>query len=193
MMPGVDGFRQRMSVLRNKRQLCLSTGVLRLAALAALLSCGIGPPVLATPLADVTSANEGPVETTASTRVDCCTRIAVLLKETAALRQSLSLLADSLAASEARADALAGKLLDSERTASSHQRECAALRSRLEAPPSLEASSRIHGSRTAPDAGRVPYPKTLPVIVAQHGNRWQVPIAELACTDSLYLQRRTLI
>ena len=184
-----------MSVLRNARPLCLPTGVLRLAALAALLACGLGTPVLGTPFADATSANEGPVEPTASTRVDCCTRIAILLKETAALQRSLSQFAGALAASEARSEALAGKLLASERTARRHQRECATLRSRLEAPPSLEASSRAHGSHTAHDAGRVPYPTTLHVFGAQHGSCWRVLIVELACTDSLYyslcLQRRT--
>jgi hypothetical protein len=169
----------------------LPTGVLRLAAFAALLACGLGTPVGA-PFADATSANEGPFETTASTRVDCCTRIAIILKETAALQQSLSQFADALAASEARSEALAGKLLASERMVRRHQRECATLRSRLEAPPSLEASSQTHGSHTAPDPGRIPYPTTLPVFGAQQCSCWRVLIVELACTDSLYLQRRTL-
>ena len=162
------------------------SAVLRLAALAALL------PVLAMPLADATRADEGHVEITEFALVDCCARTATLLQDNAILKRSLSQSADSLAASEARADALAGKLLESERTASSLQRENTALRSRLEAPPSLEdmpestagssqpLSSNNHTSKLSPDSARIPYPATLPASGAQPSDQWHV--AELACT-----------
>ena len=94
-------------------------------------------PVLATPLADVTGASDGPVDKAGFPLMDCCVHTATLLQDIAVLQRSLSQCADSSAASEARADALAGKLLELERTASSLQHENAELRSRLEAPPSL--------------------------------------------------------
>ena len=192
VMHRISGSRKRIPGPKKARALWLPvvainpSAVLLLAALAALLGCGLVSSVLATPLPDGTSADEGPVKDADFTRIDCCAHTATLLHDAVVFQRSLAECSDSLAVSEAHAQ-------DWERTARNLQLENAALRSRLEAPPSLEASSRIHGSRTAPDAGRIPYPKTLPVIVAQHGNRWQVPIAELACsTDSLYLQRRTL-
>ena len=164
------------------------SAVLRLAALAALL------PVLAMPLADATRADEGHVEITEFALVDCCAHTATLLQDNAILKRSLSESADSLAASEARADALAGKLLETERTASSLQRENTALRSRLEAPPSLEdmpestagssqpLSSNNHTSKLSPDSGRIPYPATLPASGAQPSDQWPGRVAELACT-----------
>ena len=88
-------------------------------------------------MADVTGESYGPVENTEFQLGDCCSRTAILLQDNAVLKQTLFQCADSSAASEARADALAGKLLELERTASSLQRENAELRSRLEAPPFL--------------------------------------------------------
>ena len=159
-----------------------STALLWLAALAALLAGGLVSPVtgsLLTPLADVTRANERPVETTGHTHVDCCTRTATLLQEIAVMHRSLSQFADSLAVSEARADALARKLLQAERTARRLWRDNTALRSGLEAALSLEempeptvassqfASSSSSTSQLSPDAGRMAYPATLPVFGAQ--------------------------
>ena len=139
---------------------------------------------LLTPLADVTSANEGPVETTGHNHVDCCTtRTATLLQEIAVMHRSLSQFADSLAVSEARADALARKLLQAERTARRLWRDNTALRSGLEAALSLEEmpeptvassqtrSSSTHTSQLSPDAGRMAYPATLPVFGAQLSDR----------------------
>jgi hypothetical protein len=162
-----------------------STALLWLAALAALLAGGLGSPVtgsLLTPLADVTRANEGPVETTGHTHVDCCTRTATLLQEIAVMHRSLSQFADSLAVSEARADTLARKLLEAERTARRLWRDNTALRSGLEAALSLEempeptvASSQTRSSSStsqlSPDAGRMAYPATLPVFGAQLSDR----------------------
>ena len=163
-----------------------STALLWLAALAALLAGGLVSPVtgsLLTPLADVTRANEGPVETTGHTHVDCCTRTATLLQEIAVMHRSLSQFADSLAVSEARADALARKLLQAERTARRLWRDNTALRSGLEAALSLEEmpeptvassqtrSSSTHTSKLSPDAGRMAYPATLPVFGAQLSDR----------------------
>jgi hypothetical protein len=160
------------------------SAVLRLAALAALL------PVLAMPLADATRADE----ITEFALVDCCARTVALLQDNAILKRSLSQSADTLAASEARADALAGKLLELERTASSLRRENTALRSRLEAPPSPEdipestagssqpLSSNDHTSKLSPDSGRIPYPATLPASGAQPSDQWHGRVAELACT-----------
>ena len=165
-----------------------STALLWLAALAALLAGGLVSPVtgsLLTPLADVTRANEGPVETTGQTHVDCCTRTATLLQEIAVMHRSLSQFADSLAVSEARADALAMKLLEAERTARRLWRDNTALRSGLEAALSLEEmpeptvassqtrSSSTHTSQLSPDAGRMAYPATLPVFGAQLSDHWQ--------------------
>jgi hypothetical protein len=171
------------------------SAMLLLEALAALLACGLVSPALATPLADATGAIDGPVENTDFLLVDCCARNAILLQDIAVLQRSLSQCADSSAASEARADALAGKLLEWERTASSLQLENAALRSRLEAPPSpaempapstassqtRSSSSSSHASHLSPDAGRNPYPATLPVTGAQPSGHWH-GLAELACT-----------
>jgi len=186
VMHRVSGGRKRIPASKRERTLWLPastidpSAVLLLAALAALLGCGLVPPVLATPLPDGSSADEGPVEDAALTLVDCCAHTATLLQDIAVLQRSLSHAADSLAASEARADALAGKLLKSERTANELQREIAALRSPLEAPPSLEgmpdptaASSQTPSSSSSdtpqlsPDAGRIRYPATLPVSGAQ--------------------------
>jgi hypothetical protein len=154
--------------------------VLRLAALAALLGGGLVSPVLAAPLPDGTSV----VEVAEFTPVDCCAQTATLLQDIAILRRSLSQVAESLAASEARADALAGKLLKSERTVRGLQRENAVLHSPLEAPPFLEeipetiaALSRTRGSssntpRISPDAGHIRYPATLPISGAQLACDW---------------------
>jgi hypothetical protein len=145
-------------------------------------------------LADVTGESYGPIENTEFQLVDCCSRAAILLQDNAVLKQSLSQCADSSAASEARADALAGKLLELERTASSLQHENAALRSRLEAPPSpaempapTAANSQPHSSissshtaQLSADAGRIPYPATLPVFGAHPAGHWVGLIAEVA-------------
>ena len=138
--------------------------VLRLAALAALLGGGL------------VSAEFTPV--------DCCAQTATLLQDIAVLQRSLSQVAEALDASEARADALAGKLLKSERTVRGLQRENAALHSPLEAPPFLEeipetiaALSQTRGSSSntpqiSPDAGDIRYPATLPVSGAQLAGDW---------------------
>jgi hypothetical protein len=154
-----------------------SSTALLLAALAALLGGGLASQVLATPLPDGTSADEGPVEAAEFTLADCCAHTAILLQDIAVLQRSLSQSADSLAASEARA-------LEWERTAKRLQSELAALRSPLEAPPALEempeptaASSRPRSSSSStsqlsPDAGRIRYPATLPVSGAQPAANW---------------------
>ena len=163
----------------------IASAVLLMPILAALLACGLVSPVLATPLADATGASDGPVANTAIPLVDCCPRTATLLQDIAVLQRSLSQCADSSAASEARADALAGKLLEWERTASRLQLENAALRSRLEAPPSPEEkpeptaassqprSSSSHTAQLPPDQGRNAYPATLPVFGAQPSGHWR--------------------
>ena len=152
--------------------------VLRLAALAFLLGCSRVSPVSATPLPDGTSADELPVEDADFLPVDCRAHTATLLQNIAVLQRSLSQFADSLAVSKARA-------LKWERTARRLQRENAALRSPLEAPPSLEempettaasspppSSSSSDTPRLAPDAGRIRYPATLPVSGAQPAGDW---------------------
>ena len=78
-----------------------SSAVRLLAALAALLACGLVPPILATPLPDGTSADEGHAEDAELARVDCCALTATLLQDIAVLQRSLSENAVSLAASEA--------------------------------------------------------------------------------------------
>jgi len=154
--------------------------VLRLAALAALLGGGLVSPVLAAPLPDGTSA----VEVAEFTPVDCCAQTATLVQDIAVLQRSLSQVTEALDASEARADALAGKLLKSERTVRGLQRENAALHSPLEAQPFLEeipetiaALSQTRGSSSntpqiSPDAGLIRYPATLPVSGAQLAGDW---------------------
>ncbi len=188
-MMRVSGFSNRRHVPKNLQtiwspasyQQIRSSAVLWQAALAALLACGLVSPVLATPLADVTGASDGSVETTEIPPVDCCARTAILLQDNAVLQRSLSQCADSSAASEARAGALAEKLLKWERIASRLQRENTALRSRLEAPPSLEVkpeptasgwqprSSISYTSQLSANAGRIRYPATLPVFGAHPG------------------------
>ena len=200
-MRRVSGSSNRRPVPRDLRTIWLPapyqhgscSAVLCLAALAALLACGRASP----DLADVTGESYGPIENTEFQLVDCCSQTAILLQDNAVLKQSLSQCADSLAASEARADALAGKLLELERTASSLQRENAALRSRLEAPPSQaempaptaassqprsssRSSSSSHTAQLSADAGRIPYPATLPVFGAHPAGRWDGLIAEVA-------------
>jgi hypothetical protein len=135
---------------------------------------------LAAPLPDGTSA----VEVAEFTPVDCCAQTATLVQDIAVLQRSLSQVAEALDASEARADALAGKLLKSERTVRGLQRENAALHSPLEAPPCLEeipetiaALSQTRGSSSntpqiSPDAGDIRYPATLPVSGAQLAGDW---------------------
>ena len=184
-MRPVSGNMNRISAPKKAQTLWLpafainsSTGLL-LSALAALLACGLVSPVLATPLPDGTSADEGPVENAEFTPADCCAHTATLLQDIAVLQRSLSQCADSLAASEARA-------LEWERTAKRLQSELATLRSPLEAPPALEempeptaASSRPRSSSSSsdiaqlsPDAGRIRYPATLPVSGAQPAANW---------------------
>ena len=145
----------------------------------------------------MTGESYGPIENTEFQLVDCCSQTAILLQDNAVLKQSLSQCADSSAASEARADALAGKLLELERTASSLQLENAVLRSRLEAPPSLAEmpaptaassqprSSSGHTAQLSADAGRIPYPATLPVFGAHPAGRWDGLIAEVAFISRL--------
>ena len=178
-MDRVSGSRNQIRVPKRTQTFRLpatgfsSSAVLLLAALAALLGCGLVSPVLATPLPDGSSADEGPVEDAALTLVDCCAHTAILLQDIAVLQRSLSRAADSLAVSEARA-------LEWERMATRLQLESAALRSWLEAPPSLKempaptaassqppSSSSSDTPRLAPDAGRIRYPATLPVSGAQ--------------------------
>jgi hypothetical protein len=188
IMLRVNGFRKRMLVPNEPQTLWLPTlhGIMLLMPiLAALLACGLVSPVLATPLANATGASYGPVEDTSLTLADCCAHTATLLQDIAVLQRSLSQCADSSAASEARADALAGKLLEWERTASRLQLENAALRSRLEAPPSPEEkpdptvassqprSSSSHTAQLSADAGRNAYPATLPVFGAQPSGHWR--------------------
>ena len=200
MMHRISGFRNRITGLKRAQTLSLpaiaisSSAMLLLAALAALLACGLVSPALATPLPAGTSADEGPVEDTNLTPVDCCAHTATLLRDIAVLQRSLSQVAESLAASDAKTEALARKLLESERTARKVQRENVALRSRLEAAPSLEempeltaASSKTrsnssHTAQLSPDVGRNPYPATLPVFGAQPSGHWHGFFAELACT-----------
>jgi hypothetical protein len=187
MMMRVSGFSNRRPAPENLQTSWLpetylhirSSAELWWVALAALLACGLVAPVLATPLADVTGASDGPVDKTGFPLMDCCAHTATLLQDIAVLQRSLSQCADSSAASEARADALAGKLLEWERTASRLQLENAVLRSRLEAPPSPaempaptaadsqpHSSSSGHTAQLLADAGRIPYPATLPVFGA---------------------------
>ena len=188
-MRRVSGFSNRRPAPKDLQTIWLPapyqhsscSAVLWLAVLAALLGCGLASPVLA----DVTGESYGPVKNTEFQLVDCCSQTAILLQDNAVLKQSLSQCADSSAASEARADALAGTLLELERTASSLQLENAALRSRLEAPPSLaempaptaansqprsssssSSSSSSHTAQLSANAGRIPYPATLPVFGA---------------------------
>jgi hypothetical protein len=154
-----------------------SSAGLLLAALVALLGCGLAPQVLATPLPDGTSADEVPVADAEFTLVDCCAHTATLLQDVVVFQRSLADCADSLAVSEAHAQ-------DWERTARSLQLENAALRSRLEAPPSLEemptptaASSQPRDSSSdtsqlSPDAGSIRYPATLPASGAQPAGDW---------------------
>jgi hypothetical protein len=197
-MRRVSGFSNRRPVPKDLQTIWLPapyqhiscSAVLWLAAVAALLACGLASPVLA----DVTGESYGPVENTEVQLVDCCSRAAILLQDNAVLKQSLSQCADSLAASEARADALAGKLQELERAASSLQHENAALRSRLEAPPSpavmpaptaansqpRSGSGSSHAAQLSANAGRVPYPATLPVFGAHPAGRWVGLIAEVA-------------
>ena len=198
MMQRVSGLSNRRPAPKDLQTIWLPApyphvgclAVLWLAALAALLACGLASPVLA----DVTGASYGPVENTEFPLVDCCSRTATLLQDNAVLQRSLSQCADSSAASEARADALAGKLLELERTASSLQHENAELRNRLEAPPSLaempaptatgsqprSSSSNSHTAQLSADAGRIPYPATLPVFGAHPAGHWVGLIAEVA-------------
>ena len=150
--------------------------VLLLATLTALLGCSLVSPVSAKPLPDGTSADKGPVEDAEFTLVDCCAHTATLLQDIAVLQRSLSQFADSLAVSKARA-------LRWERTARRLQRENAALRSPLEAPPALEEMtettaassqprSRSHPPQLSPGAGRIRYPETLPASGAQPAGDW---------------------
>ena len=200
MMMRVSGFSNRRPAPENLQTICLpesylhirSSAVIWRAALAALLACGLVSQVLATPLADVTGASDGPVDETGFPLADCCARTATLLQDIAVLQRSLSQCADSSAASGARADALAGKLLEWERTASRLQLENTALRSRLEAPPSPEEmpeptaansqprSSSSHTAQLSANAGRVPYPATLPVFGAHPAGHWDGLLAEVA-------------
>jgi hypothetical protein len=195
-MRRVSGFSNRRPVPKDLQTIWLPapyqhiscSAVLWLAALAALLACGLA----SSGLADVTGESYGPVENTEFPLVDCRSRTAILLQDNAVLKQSLSQCADSLAASEARADALAGKLLELERTASSLQHENAALCSRLEAPPSpaempeptaassQPRSSSSHTAQLSANAGRIPYPAALPVFGAHPAGHWDGLIAELA-------------
>jgi hypothetical protein len=175
----VSGNRNQIPAPKKAQRLWLpalaisfSTGLL-LAALAALLGGGLVSPVLATPLPEGTSADGGPVEDAEFTRVDCCAHTATFLQDIAVLQRSLSQFADSLAVSKARA-------LKWERAARRLQRENAALRSPLEAPPSLEempeptaASPQPRSSSSdKPGAGRIRYPATLPVSGAQPAGDW---------------------
>ena len=191
IMHRVNGFRRRMLVPNEPQALWsptlhgIASAVLLMPILAALLACGLVSPVLATPLADATGASDGPVDKTEFPLMNCCAHTATLLQDIAVLKRSLSQCADSSAASEARADALAGKLLEWERTASRLQLENAALRSRLEAPPSPEEkpeptaassqprSSSSHTAQLPPDQGRNAYPATLPVFGAQPSGHWR--------------------
>ena len=182
-MHRVSGTRNQIRAPIKARTLRLpafsvrSSAVLLLAALTALLGGGLASPVMATPLPVGTSADEGPVEDAEFMPVDCCAHTATLLQDIAVLQRSLSQVADSFAASEARA-------LGWERTARRLQLANAALRSLLEAPPSLEempeptaASSRPRGSSSntsqlSPDAGSIRYPATQPVSGAQPAGDW---------------------
>jgi hypothetical protein len=182
-MQRVSGVWNRRRAPERARTLWLpafsvrSSAVLLLAALVALLGGGLASPVLATPLPVGTSADEGPVEDAEFMLVDCCAHTATLLQDIAVLQRSLSQVADSLAASEARA-------LGWERKARRLQLENADLRSPLEAPPSLEemaeptaASSQPRGSSSntsqlSPDAGSIRYPATLPVSGAHPAGDW---------------------
>jgi hypothetical protein len=179
----ISGIRNQIPAPKKARTLgmpavAINTSTVRLlAALAALLGCGFVSSVLATPLPDGTSADEGPVADAAFTLVDCCAHTATRMHDIAVLQRSLSQCADSLAASETRA-------LESERMARRLQLEIAALRRPLEAPPSLEEmpeptaassqplSSSSDAPQLAPDAGRIRYPATLPVSGAQPAGDW---------------------
>ena len=179
----VNGNRNQKTALKRAQTRWLPapaisfSTVLLLPALAALLGCSLVSLVSATPLPDGTSADEVPVEDADFTPVDCCAHTATLLQDIAVLQRSLSQCADSLAASAARA-------LGWERTAKNLQLENAALRSPLEAPPSLKEmptptaagslirSSSTNTSQLSPDAGSIRYPATLPVSGAQPAGDW---------------------
>jgi hypothetical protein len=174
----VSGIRYQIPAPKKAQTLWMpalainASTVLLLAALAALLGCGLVSPVSATPLPDGTSADEGPAEDADFTRIDCCTHTATLMHDIAVLQRSLSQCSDSLAASEARA-------LEWERMATRLQLESAALRSRLaEAPSFLEEMpeptaagpqprSSSNTSQLSPNPGSIRYPATLPVSGAQ--------------------------
>ena len=172
-MPQVSGFRM------PGRKISQTLWVPALHLLTGLLACGSESPV-AMPLADVTGATEGQVENTEITLLDCCTRAATLQQNNDVLQRSLSRLADSLAASEAR-------LVESER-------ENTALRSRLDAvlspeeipaPTAASSQTRSSSSHTAQlpsDADRNTHPSKLPVFGAQLSDHWHGLPAEVACT-----------
>ena len=178
-MHRLKGVRNRIRTLWLPALAVGPSAVLLLAALTALLGCGHASPVLATQLPDGTSADEVPIVDAEFTVVVGHAPTATLLQDNAVLQRSLSQCADSLAASEARA-------LEWERTAMRLQSELAALRSPLEAPPALEempeptaasslprsSSSSSNTAQLARDAGRVPYPATLPVSGAQPADDW---------------------
>ena len=116
---------------------------LRLATLlAAILACELAAPVLRQPQVDMGHdlpvSPQAAVETgTGPTLADPArrSRCTAVLRESAALRRSLSRCADSFAASEARAGTLARRFRASNRRADRLVRENTELRARLEATP----------------------------------------------------------
>jgi hypothetical protein len=138
---------------------------LRLATLAAVLACALAAPVLLQPQMDGARnapTLRGAVENLTSPALAgraCRSRCTAVLRDSAALRRSLSRCTDSIAATEARASALARKLRASRRRADVLVRENAQLHARLrdEAVPMLDPhppALPVSGTSRAPKATR---------------------------------------
>jgi hypothetical protein len=123
-------------------QIRVPAGLSMATLLAAILACALAAPVLLQPQADrgpnlpvspeaAVEAGTGPTLADPARRSRCT----AVLRESAALRRSLSRCADSFAASEARAGTLARRFRASNRRADRLVRENAELRARLEATP----------------------------------------------------------
>jgi hypothetical protein len=138
---------------------------LRLATVAAVLACALAAPVLLQPQVD--GARNAPTLRGAFENITgpalagraCRGRCTAVLRDSAALRRSLSRCADSIAASEARSSALARKLRSSRRRANVLVRANAQLRARLrdEAEPVLDPhppALPVSGTSRAPKATR---------------------------------------
>jgi hypothetical protein len=161
-------------------RICAALG-LRLATFAAILACALAAPALLQQQADM-GLNESILPRAAVERSTgptlagpaCRSQCTAVLRDSAVLRRSLSRCADAFAASEARANALARKLLASKRGADSLVRENAELRVRLEAVPAtvralaemvpaispqLATASSVSSAAHTRHSGRDAYPK----------------------------------